>query len=136
MPRRWNKTEAFAHFGVSLTNTRWSWSGVSDDESTVALVLWQDGVKRHDGRYEYHDQEDLDAAWRKRAGHAERLRHLIHARDNLDGRFRAVIAKAADVDADPRDIASCHPQKGVWWRLSELDEETGAFSAHVLTRDE
>ena len=54
-------------------------------------------------------------------GHFERVRHLAHCRDALDGRFRAVIARAVDVDADLRDIAACHPQQGVWSRLDHLD---------------
>lgn len=48
-----------------------------------------------------------------------------------DARFRAVIARAVDVTADPRDIASRHPQEGVWWRLDEFNAATGAFRAHV-----
>lgn len=132
MPRRWSKTEAFEHFGTTLTNTRWSWSAIGDDGSVVVLVLWQDAVKGRDGKLVYHDDTDLDAEWRKRPGHAERVRHLAHCRDALDGRFRAVIARAVDKEADPRDIASCHPQERVWWQLHELDEVTGAFSAYVL----
>ena len=132
MPRRWTKTEAFEHFGTKLTNTRWSWSAISEDGSVIALVLWQDAVKGRDGKLVYHDDSELDAEWRKRPGHGERIRHLAHCRDHLDGRFRAVIARAVDKEADPRDIASCHPQDGVWWELDEFDETTGAFVAHVV----
>lgn len=135
MPRTWTKTEAFDHFGTKLTNTRWSWSGIADDGGTVALVLWQDVVKGRNGELTYEDEDDLDADWRRRPGHFERIRHLAHARDELGGRFRAVIARAVDVTADPRDIAACHPQQGVWWQLDHLDEETGAFRAHVHSRD-
>lgn len=132
MARTWNKTEAFQHFGTRLTNTRWSWSGISDDGQVVALVLWQDAVKGRDGKLVYRDDEDLDAEWRQRPGHAERIRHLAHCRDELEGRFRAIIARAVDKDADPRDIASCHPQEGVWWQLDHFDEESGAFTAHAV----
>lgn len=131
MPRIWTKTEAFAHFGAALTNARWSWSGIAPDGSVVAPVLWQDVVKGRDGQLTYFDDEDLDAEWRRRPGHAERIRHLVHSRDSLDGRFRAVIARAVGVKADPLDIASCHPQEGVLWRIDHLDEATGAFRAHV-----
>lgn len=133
MPRTWTKTEAFDHFGTKLTNTRWSWSGISPTGDVVALVLWQDAVKGRNGQLTYADDDDLDAEWRQRPGHAERIRHLAHSRDHLDGRFRAVIARAVDVNADPRDIAGCHPQQDVWWQLDEFDEATGAFKAHVLT---
>jgi len=39
MRETWNKTTLFEHFGVKLVNTRWSWSGRSEDASVVALVL-------------------------------------------------------------------------------------------------
>jgi hypothetical protein len=131
MPKGWTKTEAFAHFGVELDNVRWSWSGVSPDEETVAVLLWQDGVRRDGDRIVYADDEDLNAEWRRRQGHAARVRHLAHCLAR-GGRFRAVIARAADVNADPREIASCFPQQGVWWQLDSFDEATGAFTAHAL----
>ena len=132
MSRAWTKTDAFAHFGVTLDNVRWSWSGMSPDGSAVAVVLWQDAVKGRGGQLTYADDEDLDAEWRQRLGHDARIRHLVHSRDRLDGRFRAVIARAVDVTADPREIASCFPQEGVFWQIDSLDEDTGAFTAYVL----
>ena len=132
MPRTWTKTDAFAHFGTIPDNTRWSWSAESTNGDTVVLVLWQDVVKRRDGALTYADDEDLDAAWRRRPGHSARVRHLKHCRDHLDGRFRAIIAKAEDVKADPRKIESCFPQRDVWWQLDSFDEKTGAFTAHVV----
>ena len=53
----WNKTTSFEHFGIGLTNTRWSWAGKSDDDAEVALVLWQDGVKGRNGDLTYNDTE-------------------------------------------------------------------------------
>jgi hypothetical protein len=132
VPRQWSKTEAFEHFGVQLENVRWSWSGVSEDGQTVALVLWQDGVKGRDGELRYHDDDDLDAEWRKRTGAKRRIEHLKHAVGNRDGKFRAIIAKAVDTRADPRQIEKCFPQQDVWWQIDTFDETTGAFTAHVL----
>lgn len=132
MRETWNKTTAFEHFGVHLVNTRWSWSGRSNDGSVVALVLWQDGVKGKAGNFVYDDTEEPTAAWRSRPGSTERTALLKHCRDQLDGRFRAVIAIAVDLTADPRQIARCFPQKDVFWQLDEFDESTGAFSAHVI----
>lgn len=132
MPKNWTKTKAFAHFGVRLDNVRWSWSGVSADGSTVAVVLWQDAVKGREGQLTYADDEELDARWRERLGHDARIRHLAHCRDRLNGRFRAIIARAVDVDADPREIASCFPQEAAVWQLDHLDEDTGAFTAHAM----
>ena len=132
MPRQWNKTEAFDHFGVELENVRWSWSGVSTNGETVAVVLWQDAVKTVDGQPRYHDDDDLDAEWRQRIGAKRRIEHLKHAMEHLGGRFRAVIAKAVDTKADPRQIEKCFPQQGVFWQLDSFDESTGAFTAHAI----
>ena len=132
MPRAWTKTEAFDHFGVSLENVQWSWSGISLDEQTVALVLWQDAVKGRHGELTYNDDQELDAEWRQRIGNKRRIEHLRHAMTNLDGKFRAVIAKAEDVTADPRKIAKCFPQEGAFWSLDYLDDESGAFRAHIV----
>lgn len=132
MRENWNKTTAFAHFGVVLANTRWSWSGRSADMQTVALVLWQDRVKGKNGALTYDDTDDPAAEWRRRPGATERTELLRYCRDHLGGRFRAVIAVAVDVNADPRETGRCFPQKNVWWLLDEFDDVTGAFGAHVL----
>ena len=131
MPRNWSKTDAFASFGVRLRNPQWSWSGQSDDHRTVAVVLWQDGVKGRNGQLTYADFGEPDAEWRQRLGAKARIEDLILCRDELDGRFRAVIAVAVDRDADPRQIKTCHPQPSAWWRLDEFNPVTGEFSAHV-----
>lgn len=132
MRENWNKTTSFEHFGAKLVNTRWSWSGQSDDGSVVALVLWQDGVKGKNGDLTYDDTENPNAEWRGRPGSIERTQLLKHCRDNLDGRFRAVIAVAVDVEGDPRQIDRCFPQKGVFWQLDYFDDVTGAFTARVI----
>jgi hypothetical protein len=58
------------------------------------------------------------------------MENLAWARDHCSGRFRVIIAKAKDVNADPRSIAECFPSKMVM-RLLELDADTGAFLAEV-----
>lgn len=105
---------------------------MSKDAETVAVVLWQDGVKGRDGALVYLDDQDPEAEWRQRIGNKRRIQHLKHAREALNGKFRAIVAKAVDVNADPRKIEKCFPQEGVVWKLDSLDEETGAFTAHVL----
>ena len=130
MPRQWSKTEAFAHYDVEMENTRWSWSGVSADGRSAVLVLWADRIRRDpDGKWIYEDERDLDAAWRKRSGHTARVRHLTHISDELGGKFNAIIARAEDVNASPRKIASCYPHEGVIWTLTRFDPTTGAFAA-------
>ena len=66
MPRAWSKTEAFDYFNTDMENVRWSWSGISRDQSKVVVVLWQDGVKRKEAHFVYWDDEDLGAEWRTR----------------------------------------------------------------------
>lgn len=132
MPRQWNKTEAFGHFGVPLENARWSWSGVSEDGATVALVLWQDGIKGKGGQLTYRDDEELEAEWRNRIGARRRIEHLKHSVEHLGGKFRAVIAKAVDPEADPRQIEKCFPQEGLWWKIETFDPSTGAFKAQIV----
>lgn len=132
MAKSWTKTEAFESFGVAMENVRWSWSGVSPDGKSVVVVLWQDRVQGRGGELTYADDEDLDAAWRRRPGATARVRHLNHCAEHLDGRFRAVIARARDPHANPRQILECFPQQGVIWQLTSFDPENGAFSAKVL----
>jgi len=130
LPRQWSKTEAFAHYDVEMENTRWSWSGVSEDGRSAVVVLWADGIKRDQaGNWIYEDDKDLDAEWRRRPGHSARVRHLAHIQNQLGGKFNAVIARAEDTKASPRQIASCYPHEGVVWTLTMFDPDTGAFAA-------
>ena len=132
MSRQWSKTDAFAHYNVEMENTRWSWSGVSDDGTSAVLVFWADGVRRDaDGNFIYADDDDLDADWRRGPGHTARVRHLCHVQDILGGKFNAVIARAEDKNASPRKIASCYPHEGVTWTLTKFDPSTGAFAARA-----
>lgn len=113
-----------------MANTRWSWSGLSADKQTAVIVLWQDVVKRDDsGALVYRDDEDIDADWRRRPGHSERVEVLKHIVTELDGHFRAIIARARDTSVDPREIDSCFPQEGVIWKVDAFDPDTGAFTA-------
>ena len=103
-----------------------SWSGVSDDMRTVAVVLWQDGVKGRGGELTYHDDDDLGAEWRNRIGNQRRIQHLKHAVEHLDGRFRAMLMRTR------ARLRRCFPQEGVIWVIDYLDEPTGAFRAHIV----
>ena len=131
MPKVWSKTEAFDHFGVQMTNTRWSWSGVSDNGEAVVVVLWQDRVKASQEGTRYDDDKGLEEEWRKRTGSLHRTQHLKHAVENCGGKFHAVIAIPKDKDANPREIDRCFPQQGVLWTIDEFDEHTGAFRSHA-----
>lgn len=58
------------------------------------------------------------------------MENFAWARDHCDGRFNVIIARAKDVNADPRSIQECFPSKMVM-RLVHLDLATGAFIAEA-----
>ena len=68
-------------------------------------------------------------------GNKERIKHLQHCRDNLEGLFRVVITKAVDVNGYPREILECYPMEGIWMKLLKLDEETGECYAEFHSKD-
>lgn len=133
--KNWNKSEAFAYFGASGKNSRWSWSGRSPDGKTVVLTLWRDEFSYKSEPATYDCFGLKTAIWSNRHGNRERLENLIWARDQCDGLFRVVIAVAEDVKAEPRAIASCFPHPTMVMRITDLDENTGEFRAEV-TADE
>ena len=132
MPRAWSKTEAFDYFNTDMENVRWSWSGISRDQSKVVVVLWQDGVKRKEAHFVYWDDEDLGAEWRTRIGARRRSEHIQHAIDHCDSRFYAIIAIARDVTSEPREIERCFPQGNAVWLIDSFDYASGSFKAHAV----
>lgn len=123
--------DAFAYFKVKGKNPRWSWSARSEDGKTVVLTLWKDEFGRGDGKQvSYHARVREDAAdWTKNPGNRERLENLKWAKEHCDGLFRVVIGIAEDVNARPRTIKECFPQKNLVMRIVDLNEETGEFHA-------
>lgn len=57
--------------------------------------------------------------------------NLVWARDHCDGRFRVIVAKAKDVNSNPRSIEECFPREKLVMRLKRLDLETGNFIAEA-----
>jgi hypothetical protein len=118
---------AFAHFGTIARNPRWSWSAVSPDQKTVAVTLWEDQISA-DGSVDFFGHPKLDR-WQSQPGNKDRIRNLKIARDNCDGLFRVVRVIAKDVQAIPREIADRRPDDDTVMKLTDLNEETGEFSA-------
>jgi hypothetical protein len=130
MSKRSGLAAAFAHFGAIPKNPRWSWSARSKDGNTVVINLWKDRFSYHKGRAEYDERAHGDIAqWMNRPGNRERLENLIWARDHCDGLFRVNIAIAEDINASPRKIIDVFPQDKLCMRVTDLDEQTGAFRA-------
>lgn len=132
MPKEWTLASAFAHFGTSGRNPRWSWSARSADGAMVVLTLWRDEFDYSTSPVSYSSFGHKVDRWLTRPGNRERLENLIWARDKCDGKFRVVVTVAEDVTADPRKIASCAPQDRMIMRLTELNENTGEFRAELV----
>lgn len=129
MSKKMTHTEAFAHFGTTPRNVRWSWSARNEDTKTVVGTLWQDQFERRDGRLVYA-KPGRDPAAPKTPAYNERIENLAWARDHCGGCFHVIIAKAKDVKAVTRSIEECFPAKMVM-RLTRFDPETGEFVAEV-----
>jgi hypothetical protein len=131
MPQHWTHSDAYAYFKAKGNNSRWSWSGRSEDGKTVVLTLWQDHlVKGENKSLIYHAKAREDAAeWLKRPGNRERLENLKWAKEHCQGLFRVVIGIAEDVNARPREIKECFPHPNLTMKITELDENTGEFRA-------
>ena len=128
MPKEWNHTEAFAHFGVTPRNVQWSWSGRTGDGKTVVVTLWQDQFEIQNGRFVYERPPSPPDEPDTRLGFLELMENLAWARDHCDGRFKVIAAVARDKTARPRSMKECTPTKMVM-RLTHLDLDAGSFAA-------
>ena len=72
------KTEAFRAFNIKLLNTRWSWSGISDDKKHVASTIWTDECKWNKEKRIYFTEvtEEWNYNWKSDKGNLERIKHL------------------------------------------------------------
>lgn len=125
------KVAAFAHYGVTLTNARQSWSGISP-KGEVVVGLWRDEFDYKAKPISYQPNPATNVVWRHKPGNRERIAHLVRARDVAGGLFRVVVMTAGDTSADPREVAEAYPRDNMIMRLIELDEGTGDFRAHLV----
>lgn len=133
MAKRWTKTEAFAEYGTVCGNTRWSWSGRSPDGQTVALTFWTDGFEDFKARpIVYDDTGWNDTAVASRLGNHERMENIRWTREHLGGVVRVVMARAKDVNAQPREIDECWPNPNLIMRIIDFDEDTGEWRAESV----
>jgi hypothetical protein len=127
------KVAAFAHYGVNLTNDRWSWSGISAG-GEVVVGLWQDEFDYKTKPVSYQPNPKTNDIWRNKPGNQERISHLIRAREIAGGKFRVVVMRAVDATADPREVSEAFPRDNMVMRLVELNEFTGDFVAHLVEK--
>ncbi|WP_242095365.1 hypothetical protein [Sphingomonas sp. CROZ-RG-20F-R02-07] len=126
MPKVYSHTECFEFFGTVPRNTRWSWSGRSNDGRNVSVTLWQDRFEEQ-GRIYRSWKTDQPGDWKSRPGFTELIENLAVARDAADGIVHVILAQARDKEAVPRSIARCFPQPKLKMRIIELDEDEGTF---------
>jgi hypothetical protein len=134
LSKEWTKTQAFAEHDTECSNPRWSWSGRSADNRTVALTFWADRFIDFKARpIVYRDEGWGNNAERvARPGNQERIRNIRFAIDNLDCKVRVVMAKAKDINASPREIDSCWPHAKLVMRITEFNDATGEWAAESV----
>lgn len=120
-------TAAFAHFGVSPRNPRWSWSARSEDGKTIVITIWQDAIAE-DGSVNFFGHGDVDR-WSRQIGNRFRIEDLKTALEQSDGVFSVISIVARNPDAVPRSIIARHPEDNFKMKVRKLNEETGEFCA-------
>ena len=127
MTKKYNHSDCFAYFSVVPKNLRWSWSGKSEDNSVVAVTLWQDRFEGGGKIYRSRNHRG-DEWWLHSPGNSELMDNLELARDNLDGVVQVIVAIPKDKSASPRSIKECFPHPSLRMRVTQLDRVTGEFT--------
>ena len=131
-----NKKESFAYFGIKQKNEVWSWSGVSEDKSTVALTLWidqcnWDKVNRNQVTSTFNKNNEL---WKDLPGNKDRILHIKYCIEHLDGIFRAIFIEPVKrgVFDETRKIKRVWPEKKYSFKILQFNEITGEYSAESI----
>ncbi len=127
-----SRQAAFAHFGVTLKNPRWSWSGRTEDGKTVVLQLWKDHFASWKPIVYAEKVEPAQSDWIHRPGNKERIENIVWAMEHCGGHFRTVIGVAEDPKADPRKTKSVFPQTALTMKITSFDSATGEFTATAV----
>ncbi|MFU7529436.1 hypothetical protein [Qipengyuania sp. ASV99] len=123
-------TKAFAFFGAHTHNVRQAWSAMSPDGKTVVVTLW-DHERAADGSVDYFDSVNR-SRWEKRWGNRERARHLRHALEHCEGKFRVVRVLARDKGQDTKQIANRIADPHTVMQVTRFDDSTGEFAARPV----
>jgi hypothetical protein len=116
-------TECYAHFGITVSDPRKAWSRQGND-GTVVVTLWSDLFKDTD-RNKYSNFDTFKPSGIERTENKNRMEHLKYARDKQAGIFQSIVVT-------PKDSSRTETVKreiGPPMRLTQLDEDTGEFSA-------
>ncbi len=101
-----SQKQLFERLGSPLVNARWSWGAIRARDGVVFLRVWQDEIKRVDGRlfmrvtanhfFQSHDPSNL--------GWLERLKHIDSVRGGATSYM--VMCVAENANAIPRKVQS------------------------------
>ena len=130
-----NKKEAFAYFGIKQKNERWSWAGITDDNSLVALTIWTDQREyKKGGRFTTSTFNANNEIWKDHLGNQERIQIIQYCIDHLDSRFRVIwcVPEDPNVFEGTREVADARPFDKKWFRIKEFNPETGEFSSESI----
>ena len=105
-----------------LKNTRWSWGGVRERDQVVFLRVWQDHVKKVDGRRIVWLADNGLAP--DDLGGNERLSHI----EKIKAGYRCflVMCRPTDSDTIPRQVASFN-QRHLFVGGDLVDDEEGTY---------
>tara|TARA_B110000967_G_C18491082_1_gene366828 strand:+ start:152 stop:571 length:420 start_codon:yes stop_codon:yes gene_type:complete len=131
-----NKKQAFAYFGISQKNEVWSWSGISDNQETVALTIWIDQCDwiKKDRKYVTSIFNKNNELWRDLPGNKERIEIIKYCINNLGSRFRAIFITPVKkgVFDETREIKSVRPYDKCFFKILEFNEITGEYTAESI----
>lgn len=129
-----NKKAAFGYFGIVQKNEVWSWSGIKEDESLVAMTIWTDQFKcieENDSLF-WSTYDQNNSEWIDSFGNKERIDIIKKCRQKLDGKFRPIFVEPLNpgVNDETRVITSTHtPNDDYWFKIVQFNEETGECAA-------
>jgi hypothetical protein len=125
-----NKKEAFAKFGVTQKNERWSWSGISRDGGTLVLTLWSDQYI-YDKELKVNKWSNFgcdNERWVADTGNSQRIKDISYCLENLDGKFRAIRVVPDFAKLPDRVIDTVNPILHLEWHLTDFNADTGECS--------
>jgi hypothetical protein len=111
-------TAAFKSFGVSPTNTGWSWSGRNEQTNTVVHTLWEESFREKGNTLIYertHSQKD--SRGRQRPAYNELTQNMNYALQHCGGVFKVIVA---------RDTRRAFRE---WWPAPQLRMKIRTFNA-------
>ena len=125
--------EAFERLGYAVEAPRQDWTAEKPDG--VCISLWRKEMGADQGLMWMDTRVHADPLenWRNKYGNRKRIRHLLRALDEFDGRVDVVI-----VSGEPGvSYGTAQPwlaegsRTATYWQVKSLDTETGHFEVRL-----